>query len=175
MDIPKRTEGKIKVHFARPDMFKFYNKNRATKYSDYEVSYTKYSKVLNLFNQEVSRMILEESFEFIMPARLGTLRIRKYKPKIRLDEQGNLIKKNLAPNWEATKELWNKNPKAKEEKKIVYHTNSHSEGYQYRWFYNAYRSNCKNKTAYLFKASRTNKRRLSSLIKDENFKGDYYL
>jgi len=175
MEIPKRTEGKIKIHCGRPEMFRFYNKNEESKYKKAEVPYSKYSKVLNLFNKGVSKLILENSFEFILPARLGTLRVKKYKTKPKLDENGNLVKKGLSPNWVATKELWASSPDAKEKKTLVYHTNKHSGGYQYKWHYSTYRSNCKNKTAYLFKASRTNKRRLSSLVQDENFKGDYYL
>ena len=77
MEISKRTEGKIKVHCGRPEMFRFYNNNQGVKYKEREVPYGKYAKVLDKFNQEVARMIIEDSFEFILPARLGTLRIKK--------------------------------------------------------------------------------------------------
>ena len=117
--------------------------------------------------------MMEEAFEFLLPRRLGTMRIKKYKTKIKIDDSGKIIG-SLSPNWAATKELWSNDSQARENKKMVYHTNEHSDGYQYKWHFSNYRSNCVNKSAYIFVPSRTNKRRLAELIKDEEFNGDYY-
>ena len=105
---------------------------------------------------------------------LGTIKVVKFKPKFKFDEDGKLIKGKLYPNWKATKELWAKNSKAKEEKKLIYHVNDHSEGYQYKWVYDTYRNKSINKSAYNFIPVRTNKRRIPSLLHNDDFRGDFY-
>ena len=127
------------------------------------------------YNKAISKEMLENAFEYILPFRLGIIRIKKYKAHYKVDEETGKIIGNLSPNWKATKELWKDNEKAKSEKKLVYHTNEHSDGYQYKWYFSNYRSNCINKSAYCFIPSRTNKRELASLIKDEEFDGDFYM
>lgn len=166
----KRGPRKIEVDYGRPDMFKAF----AAVYGK-DISSSVYSKVLNEFNKGVSKAMLEEAFEFLMPSRLGTLRIKKYKQEIKLREDGTLDTSNLAPNWQATNKLWENFPEAKANKKLVFHTNEHTDGYRCKWFFTNYRSNCKNKSAYYFVPSRTNKRTLTAHLKDEDFEGDYYM
>tara|TARA_R110000803_G_scaffold49695_1_gene103403 strand:- start:1126 stop:1626 length:501 start_codon:yes stop_codon:yes gene_type:complete len=161
---------KNKVDYGRPDIYKFYKKDG----NDLLVSQSLHAKVLNSFNKKLSKIILEEAFEYIIPQRVGALRIKKYKPRL-IDNEGNLIKKNLKPDWKATNELWARDEKAKENKTRVYHTNKHSDGYEYKWHFSNYRSNCVNKSAYCFLPSRTNKRGITALVTDENFEGDYYI
>ena len=93
--------------------------------------------------------------EFKMPYRLGTLRIKKKKM--------NYSKKNkLKINWLET----NKH------KKVIYHLNDHTDGFNYRWFWSKINAVIKNKSVYSFQATRTNKRRLAGLLK--NKKVDYF-
>jgi hypothetical protein len=166
----KRGPRKHKADYGRMAMHTAYTKST----SELEkVGYSTYAKVLNEFNKAVVHEILQSAFEYIMPCRLGTLRIKKYKPTIKVLKNGS-IKGKLKPDWKATKELWAKNEDAKKNKKLVYHTNDHSDGYEYKWHFSNYRSTCKNKSAYCFVPSRTNKRAITALVKDENFKGDYY-
>jgi hypothetical protein len=170
----KRGKGKVEVHYGRADMYKYYTEEIKGKPEMYQVSYSDYTKVLNKFNKDISKAIMEDAYEYILPKRLGTIRIKKYKPKLKLDEEGNLKTKYLPVNWKATNDLWASNPEAKASKKRVYHLNNHSDGYRYIWYYSTYRSNLPNKSLYRFIPTRTNKRELSALIKDSNFKGDYY-
>jgi len=167
----KKRPRKIKVDCGRMDMYKAYVKNN----KEDKISYSTYSKVLNSFNKKISEKIMKESFEYIIPYRLGILRIKKYKPSIKIDENGNLDYKGLSPNWKATKELWKKDKEARKAKKIVFHTNDHSDGYNYKWHFSNYRSNCENRSVYSFIPTRTNKRTLAELIKDEEFTGDFYM
>lgn len=160
---------KIQVDYARGDIYKSYKKTAKEP-----VVQSIHSKILNNFNKKVSRLILEETFEFLIPARLGTLRIKKYKPSV-FDKEGNLKKDKLNPNWKLTKELWENDLEAKANKKLVYHTNEHSDGYEYKWHFSNYRSTCKNKSAYCFIPTRTNKRAITALVTNENFEGDYYM
>lgn len=142
---------------------------------EYKIDSSLYSKVLNSFNKKISKKIMKESFEYMLPYRLGNLRIKKYKPSIKIDENGNLDYKGLSPDWKATKELWKKDEDAKKNKKLVFHINDHSDGYNYKWHFSNYRSNCENRSVYSFIPTRTNKRTLAKLIKDEDFIGDFYL
>lgn len=160
---------KNKVDYARLDIFKFYKK----AFKEDSVSQSLHSKVLNSFNKKLVRSILTDAFEYILPHRLGVLRIKKYKPQL-LDKDGNLRKHKLKPNWKATNELWERSEEARKNKKLVYHTNEHSDGYQYKWHFSNYRSTCTNKSAYCFIPSRTNKRAITELVTDEEFTGDYY-
>lgn len=169
-----RGKGKVEVHYGRVDMYKHYNKSIEGKRDWYNVSYSDFSKVLNKFNKDISKLILEDAHEFILPKRLGIIRIKKYKPKLKLDDAGNLKTKYLPVDWKATNDLWAINKKAKDEKKRVYYLNNHSDGYRYLWYYTTYRSALPNKSLYRFIPTRTNKRELANLIKDSNFKGDYY-
>jgi hypothetical protein len=161
---------KVTVDYGRADVFKSFKKDENTP----DLDRSTHSKVLNEFNKEVSRLILEEAFEFLLPARVGTLRIKKYKPKI-FNKDGSLKKDKLNPNWKKTNELWNKDPEAKAQKKLVYHTNEHSDGYEYKWHFSNYRSMCENKSAYCFIPTRTNKRAITALVTDEEFTGDYFM
>jgi len=168
----KKRLRKIKVDCGRMDMYKAYTKEDKL---EYKADYSLYSKILNLFNKKISKKIMEESFEYILPYRLGNLRIKKYKPSRKIDKNGNLDYKGLSPDWKATKELWKKDKNAKKNKKIVFHTNDHSDGYNYKWHFSNYRSNCENRSIYYFIPTRTNKRALAELIKNEEFTGDFYL
>ena len=47
-----------------------------------------FSNILKDFNLELARRILEENLEFQMPSNLGTIRIKKYKKRIRFNEEG---------------------------------------------------------------------------------------
>lgn len=166
----KRGPRKIQVDYGRDDIYSLYKKS-----VDNPVDKKMHSAVLNSFNKAISKAITENAFEYIIPFRLGILRIKKYKAQYKIDEETGKIIGNLPVNWKATNELWKDNDEAKKDKKMVYHTNEHSNGYQYKWNFSNYRSNCVNKSAYCFVPSRTNKRTLAALIKDENFTGDFYM
>jgi len=114
------------------------------------------------FNKYMANSLLEGE-EIVLPSRLGSLFIagRKIKPRL---EDGKI--KGLAPNWKATKELWERDPKAKEEKKLIYYFNEHSDGYRYRIIWSRRKSWFRNKFVYEFKLSRTNARLLSKMIQE---------
>lgn len=169
----KRGKGKSNADYGRTHIYKHYKNNVKDMSIEYQLTSTEHSNILNAFNKELARLILEESFDYILPHRIGSMRIKKYKPTL-LKDNGELNIRHLNVDWKKTNEMWNNDPATKEAKKVVYYENTHSEGYNYRWYFSNYRSNCINKTAYCFKPSRTNKRRLAQLIKDPNFKGDFY-
>ena len=109
-----------------------------------------------------------------MPYKIGRLRIRKYKPKIKINEDGTLDKSKLFVDYANTNKLWSTNKEAKKNKKLVFHLNDHSNGYQHRWFWEKRESNIPNHSAYCFLPSRLNKRTLAKALKDENTDIDFF-
>ena len=127
------------------------------EYDDYyKVGYKKYRSICEDFNKLIIDEILLKAKEFKMPYRLGSLRILK-------KEMNYSVGKNkLKINWFET----NKN------KKVIYHLNDHTDGFNYRWFWSKKKAIVKNKTIYSFQATRTNKRRLAGLLKNKQV--DYF-
>jgi len=163
-----RTEGKNNRDYGIKDFFKLYR-----KISKNPVLYKKYAKVISEFNKEISRAIVEDSYEYRIPYRIGYLRIKKFKTHFILDNNGNIKVNYLKPNWEATKKLWLENEQCKKDKKIVYHTNKHTGGFYFKWFLDKRTTNVRNMYVYAFYPSRYNQRLLSKTIKTkENI--DYY-
>lgn len=154
------------------DIYNFYTKKKKDSGKEY-VSSKSFGTVLKQFNKEICNAIVLDSYEYRMPYRLGYLRIRKFKTRLVLDPDGNLRTGHLHPDWVATKQLWEKNLKAKEEKKIVWHTNKHTQGFYCKWYWDKSVCNIKNSSVYSLVMSRTNKRKIAEAIKNnENI--DYY-
>lgn len=153
------------------DAYKFYKKKHK---SEDNVSSSEFSAFCKEFNNRISDLIIYENFSFLIPFRLGRIRIRKYKPKVHIKEDGSMDKSRLRPDWNATKKLWKNNEEAKKEKKLIYHLNDHTDGYQHRWFWEKLTSNVKNNSAYSFIPSRNNKRTLAKALKDEDLEIDYF-
>lgn len=154
--------------FKLSDIYKSYKdsvKNPVTK--------EQFRKILNKFNDETTNLIINESFEFRLPYRLGYLRIKKFKLKLKLDADGKLKKSALKIDWKATNTLWKENEVAKEEKKLVYHTNQHTNGNYFKWFWDKGPSNVSNLSVYQIKMSRANLRSLAKAVKT-NEELDYY-
>jgi len=101
--------------------------------------------------------------EILLPERMGKLKIIGKKVKVTL-EDGKI--KGLAPDWAGTKKLWDKNSEAKQNKQLVYHFNEDTNGIRYRFFWSKSRVLVSNKTLYSLFMTRTNKRFLSSLVKN---------
>ena len=131
--------------------------NAYKEYDDfYNVGYKKYRKICESFNKKLIDQILLNAKEFKMPNRLGSLRILK-------KEMNYSVGKNkLKIDWKET----NKN------KKVIYHLNDHTDGFNYRWFWSKKNAIIKNKTVYSFQATRTNKRKLAGLLKTKQV--DYF-
>ncbi len=133
-------------------------KNAYKTYEDfYNVGYKKYRSICEDFNKLIMDNILLKSHEFKMPYRLGTLRIKKKKMNY---SQKN--KNKLKIDWKATRE----------NKKVIYHLNDHTNGFNYRWYWLKREAVVKNKSVYSFQATRTNKRRLAALLKNNEV--DYF-
>jgi len=132
-----------------------------------------FKKIINYFNKEICRNIVEKSVEYRLPYRLGYLRIRKHKTRLIVSPDGKLKTNHMYPNWEATKNLWKNNEEARKNKKIVFHTNDHTNKFYYKWYWDKRACNIRNSSVYSIIMSRTNKRLIAKAIKN-NDKIDYY-
>jgi hypothetical protein len=164
LGIPKRSLGKIKADYKVKDLYEFYI-SKIDKKSIYNVKKTVYNNILKDFLETLyQQKIVLNNYEFTIPCRLGTLRIKQFKRRYKIDENNKLISK-LACNYKATKELWARNPEAKKKKKLIFHENRHSDGYEFRCHWSKKKSNTPCKSFYQFIPCRTNKRFINECIK----------
>lgn len=138
------------------ESFKYY-KNTSRNPVDIKT----YINLCNDYNKFLISKVLDGE-EVTLPSRMGTLSIVGTKQKITYDENGNV--RGLAPDWVKTKQLWDRNPEAKERKQLVYHTNEHSSNIRYKFFWSKARVLVTNKTLYSLQVTRSNKRAVHNKI-----------
>jgi len=138
----------------------------------YGVNAKTFIEINKEFYKEVMRLIIEESFIYKIPFRLGTLGIRKFKQNFHFKDN-ELVVKKLLVDYKATKEWWKENPKAKEEHKYIYQMNDHTNGYKIRFMWSKKSSKAHGIRGYRFIATRANKRYLAKCFKN-NPNIDYY-
>lgn len=121
-----------------------------------------YLEITKGFMEFIMEQVIEEAKEVKLPAGCGTLKVvgRKIVPKV--DENGEIT--NLAPDWVKTKKLWEENPEAKKEKRLVHHFNDHTNGVSYRLEWCKTILGLANKNYYGFIAARQHKRKIHTNI-----------
>lgn len=127
-----------------------------------EIDYTIYSTIVKKFLKFLVLKLLNLG-EVKLPCRLGEVSIIGYKQKVKIDDKGNI--RGLAPNWKETKILWEKDERAKKEKKLVYYFNEETEGTIYAYLWHKRNVNLANKNLYKLRFTRANKEALSTLVK----------
>ena len=138
----------VKQSYTIRDMFKEYSK------IDENVSYFRFKRILDKFNEIIKQKILSSSEGFKMPHRLGYIQIVKYKPK-------TYTNKSLSKDYKLSKELG----------KTIYHLNEHSDGYKYRLYWSKNKNTFPEVYKYKLSLVRQNKRKLAQLI----FNGNDYI
>lgn len=138
----------MKKSYTIRDMFKDYHK------IDENMSYFRFKRILDKFNEIIKEKILNASESFKMPCRLGLIVIVKYKPK-------TYTQKSLSKDYKTSKEL----------NKTVYHLNEHSNGYKYRLYWSKNKNTFPDIYKYNLSLVRQNKRKLAQLI----FNGNDYI
>ena len=103
-----------------------------------------------------------EGEEVTLPARLGTLFIQGVKKNLKFNKDGVPL---LPPDWSKTKKLWDNNPEAKINKKLVYCLNEETDGVVYKLHWSKNRVPIENKLYYNFILTRANKRAIHNNIK----------
>ena len=130
------------------DFYKYYH-SYAKDGKVYQIDYTTYRKIITDYFLFIRDEVLEKSREFKMPCRLGKVFIFKRKPK-------SWSKESLCVDFKTTKEIG----------KVVYHTNEHSDGYKYRFYWKKSDVPLPFKSRYQLIATRHNKRRLAQIVKN---------
>lgn len=167
---------KIKSDYTSIHLYKFFKE----KYNS-NISKTTYVNVLRDFFTAVVNIMIYEGKEFSMSYKLGSIRVRKSKIKIKLNKDGKLDKRYLIPDWGACRKLWKKLYPDKtwkeivaiKDKPMVYHENKHTDGYKHEWHWDKSTCLVRNSSAYTFDMTRGNDRKLSKALKTEGYKLDY--
>lgn len=174
---------KNKERHGLPEIYSFFKKKFSKKERDSPafIDYRKFSSVIKDFNKELSRMVIEDAAEFKMPLRLGYVRLKKYKKKPHINEDGTIDKKGLSIDWPASKALWAREYPGKtllelkqiHNKPLVYFLNEHTDGYGFMFYWNKKGSNAINRSLYSMVFTFSNNRHLAHVLKSDN-KIDYY-
>lgn len=147
-------------------MKKFYNTRDSyvvyKNMSDNPINISEYVQIINQFMKFLILKLLSTG-EIILPERLGRLSIFGKKVNVRI-EDGEI--KGLAPDWVKTKQLWNSDEEAKNNKQLVYHFNEETNGIRYKFAWSKNRVLVSNKTLYNLRMTRSNKRELSKLVRE---------
>lgn len=143
------------------------NFNIRTSYDEYvnnveePVEESLYREVAEAYSEFLMDKILKGD-EVGLPGRLGTLCITGKKQKVKFDKNGNAV--GLAPDWKATKALWEKSPEAKAAKKLVYHTNADTDGIRYKLHWSKRKVFIPYKNLYNFRLTKQNKIKINKAI-----------
>lgn len=138
------------------DSYKLYKENKENT-----IKLKDYLEITAGYNKFLMQKVLDGD-TVTLPSKLGTLCIVGRKQKIRYDDKGDIV--GLAPDWVKTKALWDSNPKAKENRQRVFHTNEHSSMIRYRFHWSKARVLVSNKTLYALRLTRENKREVNARV-----------
>ena len=130
----------------------FYNSYITSIETDtiYDVPYATYRQIVIDYFQYIRDEVIENSKEFKLPYRLGSISIVKHKPK-------HYNSKSLRIDYQETKK----------QNKLILLDNMHSDMYKYRLYWKKYEVLLTNKTKYQLVMTRANKRHLAQIIKNK--------
>lgn len=159
---------KIKIDYGNCNYYRFYKSRYInTNPKLYNVSSKLYLQILSEFNEMLVQVMLDENIDYKLPYNLGTIGIRKYKPKFKT-ENGKIIANKLPIDPIETRKLWESNPDAKARKIYVRFNNKHSEGFVFKLYWAKSKALFKNKTIYTMSFKRSFKRMLAQRIKEKS-------
>lgn len=167
----KRNKRKYITNFSLRDVHKFYKEQYNSSLNS-----NIFHNIIKDFFTESFYEIITKGGEFIMPYRLGSIRLRKRKRNIKINPDGTINRSKMPVDWAATKKMWEeKYPLLTseeianipvEEKGLKYNWNEHTDRYQFRFYWEKIISNVPNRNFYTFKAPRTYKQFLSKALKE---------
>jgi hypothetical protein len=173
LGIKERGKGKYPADYGLGDYYKYYLNNLSKEElplgseamsTRYNISFSKYRTVLmKIFRKARTKMILN-NLEYPLPCNMGKIMIQKVRKKIKLDDEGNVIRR-IPIDYKATRLLWATDAEAKEKKLKVYQFNDHTNGYRLKIVWLKRTSNMNKKKYYKLTAVREFKRQVPELIK----------
>src|SRR3990167_344110 len=166
----------IRTDFNLPAMYKFYLSEliSSEEKSSYNVSSSLYGSICKDFNKGIADVVLNKPFGITLPCVRGRLYIRKRNGRPFLQKDGKILKGHIPVNWNETIKLWESDPVAKSEKRLIRHINPNTDGKVYEFKWDKKPSNVKNKLVYYWRPTRTIKVKLAKMLGDENRTIDYY-
>ena len=130
--------------------------------SERDLTYPKYCKNLQVCNWMFVEYALRTGVKVSLPHGFGSLAVNKKmlkKYKIYKDKDGLEQKKiNLRIDWKKTNELGKK----------IYHTNEHTDGYNYRWIWFVPDAKIFLSSLYIFKPGRYASRAINKYLRKPN-------
>lgn len=145
---------KYRTEVTVKDFYKFYRnifkyKKFKTKYADNTTLLVReplFRKILNDMFKLIAYDLAYKGTQFTLPCMMGIIGLRKKKMDFNFLLNENLLQIDYAAS--------------RKYKKIIYHTNDHSNNYRYRWYWKR-----KSKNAYKFVPCRALKREAAKVIK----------
>jgi hypothetical protein len=119
------------------------------------IPYAKFNAILKLITLEMDDMLLEGK-SIYLPARMGALRLKKFKPK------------KLLPDWKATKKLWEVDETMREERFLIMQDNAHTSGWRVKLTWSKFNCDWTNKGLVVCKRTRGFERKLAWLLKTDS-------
>ena len=124
------------------------------KISEKELPYSKYLKNLEVCNWMFIEYALRTGYKVNLPYGFGSLAINKKKLKIYKEYNGKKYM-NLRIDWAKTKKYG----------KRIYHTNEHSDGYNFKWLWFGHDAKIHLADLYVFKPGRYASRAINKYVK----------
>lgn len=149
-----RGRNKIQNPYTLQDMYVEYVK-KYPEGSLYYLTYLEYRDITTEFLKHLVYKLVYKSLTVTLPFRLGELSVVKHKPTYK-------SLRNMVIDWDRSKEL----------NKQVRQFNDHSNGFVYRFHWDRRKCILDNKTTYIFKPARVNKREVARLVKTRE--NDYF-
>lgn len=146
---------KVHSHFGTDEYYRYYVKNGG------KLPRGLFGEILRDMNLLIANKILE-GYSFKMPSRMGVLSVTK--TKAFLNYEDGEVKTNRPIDFKSTMDLWEKNPDAKAQKKLVRFLNKHTNDYIYKIYYNRFFATFRNKSVYSIQVNRWMKRELAKRI-----------
>ena len=149
-----RGRNKIQNPYTLQDMYKAYLEEYPEG-SVYYLEYADYRDITTMYLKHIAHQVVHKSLTVTLPFRLGEISVEKHMPTYK-------SLRNMAIDWDRSKEL----------SKQVRQFNEHSNGYSYRFHWDRKKCILDNKTTYIFKPARVNKREVARLVKSKE--NDYF-
>jgi nucleoid DNA-binding protein len=140
--------------YSRENYDRFLRENNI---SEKELPYPKYCKNLEVCNWMFVEYALRTGQKVQLPHGFGTLAVNKKKLKMYKEHNGKKYI-NLRTDWKKTREIGKK----------VYHTNEHSDGYNFRWMWFSEDAKLFLSDLYVFKPGRYVSRAINKYVRKVN-------
>jgi len=177
MLVYKRGKRKVIANYKFDEIYKYYVERWGSK----ALPKSKVRAFYKRMFPEIVKLMVFENLDYRMPAKLGSIRVKKKLIEPVLNDEGNVDARRLSVNWKKTKQYWQKlyvgkteeEIKLIENKPLIRETNDHTNGYRLTWFWDKLTTTIKNQSAYYIDIARDNDNILSRGAKMNNL--NFYL